>query len=502
MKPKSAPTLATYVGTFFIPVVLAQAAQSAVTVGPESAQESSGTTSVVARVGDQPITFAEINTILNSSAVVGVSIPSVGTPARDTARLTILDKLISANLTYLDARAHKVDQDPSYLRDLQDFEQAILAGLYWQRQVVGGIRVESTEIEAFIARQAGVGTTVTEAERGAIESKLRRRKLDELRKEARAKIRDGIDLVIYSERLATSSESQLGDDTVVAEIAGNQLRWAEVQSQVQDASRGILAADPLVSRGEARAAALERVIDLHLMAERARDLGIDEDPVYRARVQEYRKSRLINLYRERLIDERMPTDAQLEAFYEANRGRFVEPEARRVQMVVLETKEQAIRLKTAMESGETTMHRVAQEHSIAANAKENLGEVGWVRAGETVPALDEVIFTTGPATIGGPVQTPAGWHLVKVLDLQKSRFDSFDDQATRRLVLREYLNDALDAYTRQLRRNTFSVEVDQEALVQLSQREADAVEALTEQAARPGSVTEQRLKQLGEALRP
>ena len=69
-------------------------------------------TDVVARVGDQEITFSEINTMLNSSAVVGVSVPALGTPERDTVRITLLDKIVSANLLYLDALKKEVHQDP------------------------------------------------------------------------------------------------------------------------------------------------------------------------------------------------------------------------------------------------------------------------------------------------------------------------------------------------------------------------------------------------------
>ena len=67
---------------------------------------------VIARVGDQTITFGEINTALNSAAVVGVSIPTFGTPERDIVRMTLLDKLISANLIYLDALDLGVDKEP------------------------------------------------------------------------------------------------------------------------------------------------------------------------------------------------------------------------------------------------------------------------------------------------------------------------------------------------------------------------------------------------------
>ena len=58
-------------------------------------------TDVIARVGDQVITFSEINTLLNSAAVVGLSIPALGTPERDTVRIALLDKFVDASLIYL-----------------------------------------------------------------------------------------------------------------------------------------------------------------------------------------------------------------------------------------------------------------------------------------------------------------------------------------------------------------------------------------------------------------
>ena len=85
---------------------------------------------VIAKVGDQTITFSEINTALNSSAIVGISIPAVGTPERDSARIILLDRFVSANLTYLDALKQGADKDPAYQKVITRFSNAILAGLY------------------------------------------------------------------------------------------------------------------------------------------------------------------------------------------------------------------------------------------------------------------------------------------------------------------------------------------------------------------------------------
>ncbi|MCU7947927.1 MAG: hypothetical protein KZQ72_15035, partial [Candidatus Thiodiazotropha sp. (ex Cardiolucina cf. quadrata)] len=64
---------------------------------------SETTSDILAMVGDREITFPQLNTQLNSTAVVGLSTPALGTPERRTVMLTLLDKAISVNLLYLDA---------------------------------------------------------------------------------------------------------------------------------------------------------------------------------------------------------------------------------------------------------------------------------------------------------------------------------------------------------------------------------------------------------------
>jgi hypothetical protein len=60
----------------------------------------------------------------------------------------------------------------------------------------------------------------------------------------------------------------------------------------------------------------------------------------------------------------------------------------------------------------------------------------------------------------------------------------------------------LAAYTVALRKNEFSVQVYQDRLMQFAQQEADMAKALTEKAQQPGSVTEERIKELQKFLGP
>ncbi|MGD8310145.1 MAG: hypothetical protein PVG98_11960, partial [Chromatiales bacterium] len=102
----------------------------------------------------------------------------------------------------------------------------------------------------------------------------------------------------------------------------------------------------------------------------------------------------------------------------------------------------------------------------------------------------------GPDEIGGPVQSPAGWHLYRVMDVRDARYDDLSDPRTRQQVRRRYIHDRLDAYVVGLRKDNFPVEVYQENLVRLAQQEADMVEELTRKGAEPGSVTQKRIEEL------
>ena len=109
---------------------------------------------VIARVGDQEITFSEISVMLNSAAVVGLSIPALGTPERDTVRITLLDKFIDANLIYLDALRKGVDKEPQYQRDLGRLTRGMLAERYLLK-LLGDVSVSDAEIDVMVEQQLG-----------------------------------------------------------------------------------------------------------------------------------------------------------------------------------------------------------------------------------------------------------------------------------------------------------------------------------------------------------
>ncbi|MEW8525869.1 MAG: peptidylprolyl isomerase, partial [Candidatus Thiodiazotropha endolucinida] len=109
--------------------------------------------------------------------------------------------------------------------------------------------------------------------------------------------------------------------------------------------------------------------------------------------------------------------------------------------------------------------------------KQTLGDFGWAEEGSGFPALDELAFALEIGELGGPVETPAGWHIVRVTDQRVSKYTDIEDpdtrQQTRRLLLKERLND----YVVELRKREYPVVVYEENLNRLLQEEAQWIAA-------------------------
>jgi len=241
---------------------------------------------------------------------------------------------------------------------------------------------------------------------------------------------------------------------------------------------------------------LQDYIDNVLLVSKARAAGLDQTPEFARRTAEYRKTHLINVHRDGLIHDWLPTDDELRDYFLEHMDSISTAESRKVQMVVVASKEEAESIKARIDNGEITMFQAAQQYSLDPNAKRTLGDMGWVSHGTGFKELDDFTFSLEPDAIGGPVESPAGWHLVKVLDVLDARYDNIDDAETRKRTQRMYLKEKLDDYVVDLRKNHYKVVVYDDELTRQFQKEADFIAELNKKAVQQGSVTEQRLKDL------
>ena len=92
--------------------------------------------------------------------------------------------------------------------------------------------------------------------------------------------------------------------------------------------------------------------------------------------------------------------------------------------------------------------------------------------------------------------SPAGWSLVKVLEVLDARYQNIDDAETRKRTLRMYMKEKKDAYVVDLRKSRYEVVVYNDELTRRFQQEADMIAELNKKAVQEGSVTKQRQEEL------
>ena len=458
------------------------------------------TNDVIAKVGDQDITYRQLSTMLNSSAVVGVSVPALGTPQRVKVLIMLLDKEISVDLLYLDALKQGVDREPGYKEDLKEFSDALLAGLY-QKQLLANVVVSDDEVDAYIKESLKPDAQVTDDMRAAIKASLHKRKYTEHQASLRDQLREGVTVTITAEKLNPKDDSLRNDADVLATIDKQQVTWGESRRALQAASEraqlshGVL--DPVAERREV----LNRLIDSRIMTQKGKAAGLEQDPAYQTRYNEYRKSHLVNLHRHELLEKMAPSEEEVTAYYKDHQQEIGVPEQRKIQMVVLKSREEAEAVKQKIESGEITIYQAAEQFSIDPKAKQTLGEMDWVTKGTGFPALDEVTFSLAPNEIGGPVESPAGWHLVKVLDMREARNQDVQDEKTRKLTRRTIMRNRQNDYVVKLRTsNAFPVVVYNDRINELAKQEADWIAALEKKAQKASSLTKKREEEYKEYM--
>jgi len=422
---------------------------------------------VIAKVGDQVITLHQIDTMINSSSIVGLDIPALGTPERNRARLALLDKVISADLIYLDAQQKGVDKDPGYLHDVKFFSDAMLSALYKEKVLIGDLPVTQKEVKEYFDKNVKKGTEFTKEVSLSIEATLRKEKLKEKTAHLRETLRKGQAISVDEKTLNPGKDVKQQDSAVLATVDHDAITWGEVK-MLMPASTGTKA---LKERKEV----LEQFIDERIMAKKGLEAGLDRDPVYLARVTEFRKTRLVNIHREQLLKGFTPKDQEVRDYYQKNRDRIIQREGRKVQMIVVKSKNEAEDLKKKIESGKMTIFEAARDYSIDPNVKTTLGEIGWVTQGTGFPDLDKLTFSLKKDRIGGPVESPVGWHLVKVLDIRDALYQDISDKSAWDKTRRILLHEKLDQYTVNLRKEKFSVEVDEDLFNRLIDQEAKTI---------------------------
>lgn len=92
-----------------------------------------------------------------------------------------------------------------------------------------------------------------------------------------------------------------------------------------------------------------------------------------------------------------------------------------VSHIMVNTEELANEVYTDISNGDETFEDAASIQSQDMATAGNDGQLGWVTEGELPDEIDAVIFDMPEGEVSEPIQTPFGWHIVKVTGHEEDR---------------------------------------------------------------------------------
>jgi peptidyl-prolyl cis-trans isomerase SurA len=111
--------------------------------------------------------------------------------------------------------------------------------------------------------------------------------------------------------------------------------------------------------------------------------------------------------------------------------------------------------KGRMEAGQVEFGTLARLHSVDPSGSRG-GDLGWLYPGDTVPEFEKAMNALKINEISAPVRTPFGWHLIQVLERRTEQASGDRARMQARLALRERKADeAYQEWLRQLRDKTY-----------------------------------------------
>ncbi len=276
-------------------------------------------------------------------------------------------------------------------------------------------------------------------------------------------------LLLVTAILVRTVAAQQPLDRIVAVVGTRPILASQIEEEmVQAQAQGQTIPTDSVGRRTMRRQVLDRLIELELLVQQAqRDTSIKvtdqevldqveqtyqnvrkqfssetdfRDQIRQARfgsVEEWRRwladEQRRELYAQRLIEAQRqkgklrpipPTDAQMREFWEQNKAQQPRrPAAASFRQIVMRPVPDSVSRAKALARAESLVVQLRHGADFAAAAKRfssdsasasQGGELGWFRRGVMVKEFEDIAFRIRPGEISDPVETPFGFHIIKV----------------------------------------------------------------------------------------
>ncbi|MGK0673866.1 MAG: peptidylprolyl isomerase [Halothiobacillaceae bacterium] len=193
---------------------------------------------------------------------------------------------------------------------------------------------------------------------------------------------------------------------------------------------------------------VEQLIELKLLAQKARKEGLDKEAAIKAELERARESILANHLVRKMLETKTFTDAELKAEYDEVVAKMPKREEYKAAHILVEDEAKAKELLAKLTNG-ADFTQLAKEHSTDPGSKDQGGDLGWFEASMMVPEFALAVTELEPGKMSSaPVKTQFGWHIIKLEDKRQvppPPFEAVKPQLTnmlRQKAVEQFVKDA------------------------------------------------------------
>ncbi|MCW8919134.1 MAG: peptidylprolyl isomerase [Gammaproteobacteria bacterium] len=231
------------------------------------------------------------------------------------------------------------------------------------------------------------------------------------------------------------------EEEVIATVNGNAITQEDFQRFVFEATQGVKGT-PQIDQQEV----LSELLARELIHQDALKQGLDKRQELIAEVERLRYRLLVTVALEEVVKKHPTTDKELQTLYDKE-VKNLKPREFKTRHILVKEKSLAEQIITELDLG-GDFAKLAEKHSGDNNSNKKGGDIGWFTPQPSLPEFSRAVLQLEKDKYTqAPVQSPVGWHVIKVEEIRDVPPPSFEQIKPRlaQIVQQQKVNDYIQS---------------------------------------------------------
>jgi len=245
---------------------------------------------------------------------------------------------------------------------------------------------------------------------------------------------------------ATSPKSE---GPVLAEVNGSAVTQGDFLKEIERVPEW---AREQFKDDEGKKKFLDELVKRELIYQHALKMKLDNDEDYRSKVDDFKKMTLVSIVLKKEVEEKATVDdAEVKVFFDQNADKFTIGTKIKASHILVGTEEEANDISDRLKKGEK-FAKLAELSKDTGSAKKG-GDLGYFGRGQMVPEFEQAALSLKPGEVSKPVKTRFGYHIIKLVDIQKGEPADFEQskESIQRQLLGEKRKRVFDSFVDKLK---------------------------------------------------